>query len=152
MCRTIGRLLKDSPLIQGCGINSIACRRNCQRPEDLSPRLGFAWSPAGNWAVRGGSGIFVDRYLLSTVNRIEQFDKTNALQQIAEGARPPRSTRRTLFSSPHTGIAPNTWTAQLGLGNPYSETARSASSALSPRNGRQKRSTDTSAESRWGVP
>ncbi len=91
---------------------------------NVSPRLGFAWSPAGNWAVRGGFGIFVDRYLLSTVNRIEQFDKTNALQQIAEGAQAASLYQAgTLFTSPHTGIAPNTWTAQLGLANPYSETA-----------------------------
>ncbi len=95
-----------------------------QDADNLSPRLGFAWSPEENWVVRGGFGIFVDRYLLSTVNRIEEFDGLHATQQIAEGADAASLYQSgSFFTAPHPGIAPSIWQAQPNLANPYSETA-----------------------------
>ncbi len=91
---------------------------------NFSPRLGVAWSPDKIWVVRGGFGIFFDRYLLSTLNRVQEFDGTHAQQQVAEG-----STAAALyqsgarFTAPQAGIAPSIWQSQPNLANPYSETA-----------------------------
>ena len=95
-----------------------------QHANNLSPRFGVAWSPDSNWVVRGGFGIFYDRYLLSTLNRIGEFDGTHALQQTADG-----NAAATLYrsgaqpSKAIPGIAPSVWRAQPNLANPYSETA-----------------------------
>ncbi len=95
-----------------------------QHPNNLSPRFGFAWSPDKDWVVRGGFGTFFDRYLLATVNRIEQLDDVHAKQQIAEGTDAALLYRSGIsFMVPHIGIAPSVWQAQPGLTNPYSETA-----------------------------
>lgn len=95
-----------------------------QDADNVSPRLGVAWSPEKNWVVRGGFGIFVDRYLLSTVNHIEEFDGLHATQQIAEGADAASLYQSgSFFTAPHPGIAPSVWRAQPKLANPYSETA-----------------------------
>ena len=95
-----------------------------QHPLNFSPRFGFAWSPDRKLVVRGGAGIFFDRYLLSTVNRMEEFNGTHAQQQIAEGAEAASLYRSgSLFASPHPGIAPSIRQAQPNLHNPYAETA-----------------------------
>jgi hypothetical protein len=95
-----------------------------QHPLNLSPRLGVVWSPRKDWAVRGGFGIFMDRYLLGTLNRIREFDGIHALQQIAERAQAASLYQTGIpFASPQAGIAPGIWTAQPQLANPYSETA-----------------------------
>lgn len=95
-----------------------------QHPDNVSPRFGFAWSPTRSWAVRGGFGTFFDRYLLSTVNHIEEFDGIHASQQIAEGPAAALLYQSGIsFTPPRAGIAPSIWQAQPNLANPYSETA-----------------------------
>lgn len=95
-----------------------------QDAENFSPRVGFAWSPDKDWVVRGGFGLFFDRYLLSTVNRLEEFDGVRASQQIAEGAEAASLYRSgKSFTAVHAGIAPSIWRAESALANPYSETA-----------------------------
>ena len=95
-----------------------------QHPFNFSPRFGFAWSAPKSWVVRGGFGIFFDRYLLSTINRIEEFNGDRAQQQIVEGAKAVSLYRSgQIFTAPLSGIAPSVWRAQPGLANPYAETA-----------------------------
>jgi hypothetical protein len=95
-----------------------------QSANRFSPRVGLAWSPDKNLVVRGGFGIFLDRYLLSTTNRILEFNGTQAQQQLAEGSAAAalyQSAQR--FTTPQPGIAPSVWQAQPALANPYAETA-----------------------------
>jgi hypothetical protein len=95
-----------------------------QHPLNLNPRLGFAYSPDKSLVLRGGFGIFFDHYLLSTINRIREFDGVHAVKQIAEGpAAASLYQSGSLFASPLPGIAPSIWQAQPRLANPYAETA-----------------------------
>jgi hypothetical protein len=95
-----------------------------QHPFNFSPRFGFAWSPSKLSVVRGGFGIFFDRYLLSTINRIEEFNGVHAQQQIAEGAESAFLYQSgQIFTAPLFGIAPSVWQTQPALANPYAETA-----------------------------
>ena len=91
---------------------------------NFSPRIGFAWSPDKQWVVRGGFGIFYDRYLLGTINRMEEMDGTRAEQQVAEGSDAVALYQQgRSFTTPHVAIAPSIWQAQKSLANPYAETA-----------------------------
>ena len=91
---------------------------------NLSPRVGAAFTPTRSLVVRTGFGIFFDRYLLSTVNRVLQQDGAHAFTQIVEdtpAATLYRSGAR--FAAPIAGVAPSIWRAQPDLRNPYSEVA-----------------------------
>ncbi|MDQ2841614.1 MAG: TonB-dependent receptor [Acidobacteriota bacterium] len=58
-----------------------------QDTKNFSPRMGFAYSPAQRWVIRGGFGIFYDRYQLANLNRAIEFNGQQAFQQSADGAR-----------------------------------------------------------------
>lgn len=109
------------------GLRESFSRLPAPLPQDtlnLAPRLGFAWSPNRNWVVRGGFGVFYDRYLLSTVNRIQQLNGSRAFQQIAEGpAAASLYQSGAQFAQPIPGLAPSISQAQPGLRNPYALTA-----------------------------
>ena len=91
---------------------------------NFSPRIGFAWSPDKQWVIRGGFGMFYDRYLLGTINRMEEMNGTRAVQQVAEGSDAAALYQQgNFFTTPHTSIAPSIWQAQKSLANPYAETA-----------------------------
>jgi len=85
---------------------------------DFSPRFGLAWTPRKSLVVRSGFGIFYDRYLLSTVNRVLEFDGVRASSQIVEGA-----AAASLYASgsvpaaPLPGVAPSIWRADPRLIN-----------------------------------
>lgn len=99
-------------------------RQFSQNAFDFSPRVGFAWSRGKDWVVRGGFGTFFDRYVLSTINRVEEFDGRHAEQQYIEGsAAAVLYQTGAWFASPHAGIAPSIWQAQPSMKNPYAETA-----------------------------
>ncbi|MBW4037636.1 MAG: TonB-dependent receptor [Acidobacteria bacterium] len=95
-----------------------------QHPVNISPRLGLAYTPNSSWVIRTGFGMFYDRYDLSTINRILEFNGTSALSQTEEGPAAAALYRSgAQFTSPQLHIAPNIWTAQHHLANPYSEVA-----------------------------
>jgi hypothetical protein len=96
-------------------------------PQDalnISPRFGLAWTPLKSTVVRTGFGIFYDRFQLSTINRILDFDGAHALNQIVEDAGAANIYRSAhIPSAPIANIAPSIWRAQPNLRNPYSEVA-----------------------------
>jgi hypothetical protein len=97
-------------------------------PQDalnLSPRVGLAWTPVKSLVVRGGFGMFYDRFQLSTINRLLELDGTHGFTMTAEDTAAAAIYRSgsTLASGPTIGIAPGIWKAQPGLRNPYSEVA-----------------------------
>jgi hypothetical protein len=104
-------------------------------PQDainFSPRLGIAWTPVPSLVLRAGFGIFYDRYLLSTINRLIQGDGTHGFTQIAEDSAAATLYRSGLTpSQPLSTMVPSIWRAQPNLANPYSEVASlSAEQAL----------------------
>jgi len=72
--------------------------------------------------VRGGFGFFYDRYLLSSINRVLEFEGAHSSSQIVEGpAAASLYATSSLPSSPLPGVAPSIWRADPRLVNPYSE-------------------------------
>ena len=95
-----------------------------QAPWNFSPRVGIAYAPNSAWVIRSGFGIFYDRFLLSSINRLLEFDGTHALSQISEGAAAATLYQSgAQFAQPLPGIAPSIWQAQSHWANPYSEVA-----------------------------
>ncbi|NUQ31186.1 MAG: TonB-dependent receptor [Acidobacteriaceae bacterium] len=96
-------------------------------PQDgvnFSPRLGLAWTPYRSMVVRSGFGIFYDRFSLSTINRLLEFDGLHALTQIIEDTAAVSVYQSgSLPTAPLPGTAGSIWRAQSNLRNPYSEVA-----------------------------
>lgn len=93
-----------------------------QHAINFSPRVGVAWTPIPSLVIRSGFGIFYDRYLLSTINRIMQMDGTDGFMQIVEDRAATALYRSSAVSSQALPlVAPSIWRAQPGLHNPYSE-------------------------------
>jgi hypothetical protein len=103
-----------------------------QHSLNFSPRVGVAWTPLPSFVLRSGFGIFYDRYLLSTVNRLLQFDGTYGFNQILEDSAAAAMYRSgSIPTNPFPLAAPSIWRAQPALHNPYSEVASfSAEQAL----------------------
>ena len=83
----------------------------------LSPRVGFAWSPEAKWVVRGGAGRFADRIPLAALERAILLDGTHGFEQVLNGA-----ASRRLFSEKQGGaltaplddVAPSIATVRRG--------------------------------------
>jgi len=96
-------------------------------PQDsvnFSPRFGVAWTARPSLVVRSGFGIFYDRFLLSTIDRLLRQNGINGFTQVVEDTAAADLYRSgTAASQPLAGVAPSIWRAQAGLRNPYSEVA-----------------------------
>jgi outer membrane receptor protein involved in Fe transport len=90
---------------------------------DFAPRIGVAYSPSPNWALRAGFGIFFDRYLLAAVNRALQKNGIQAFEQVAYGQTATQIFQSELGGSsvtPIPTILPSIFTA-----DPHLQTSRS---------------------------
>jgi hypothetical protein len=91
---------------------------------NVSPRLGLAWNPAGAWVVRAGFGLFYDRLPLVYLNRAIQKDGSRAFEQVAAGedaARVFAASGGGRLSAAFSGIAPSVFRADPNFVMPYSE-------------------------------
>jgi hypothetical protein len=52
----------------------------------VTPRAGVAWTPAANWVVRGGAGIFADRIVLAALERPWLTQERQRTELAADGA------------------------------------------------------------------
>jgi hypothetical protein len=90
---------------------------------NFSPRLGLAWSPAKEWVVRTGFGIYYDRLPLAFLNQAIQKDGTHSFEQVAidlDAARVLAATGGGRALSPVTGIALSVFRADPRFVTPFS--------------------------------
>jgi hypothetical protein len=108
-----------------------------QDTNDFAPRIGVAYSPSPNWALRAGFGIFFDRYLLAAVNRALQKNGVQALEQVADGQAATQVFQSELGGSamtPIRSVRPSIFTADPNLQTSRSEIATAGAQHLITRN------------------
>jgi hypothetical protein len=97
-----------------------------QDANNISPRIGLAWSPSSRWVFRAGYGIFFDRYVLANLTRAVEINGSSGFEQVADG-----SAAAMLFSearggslpTPAAGIAPSVYRPDPHMATPYSQQA-----------------------------
>jgi outer membrane receptor protein involved in Fe transport len=93
---------------------------------DFAPRIGLAFSPSSNWALRAGFGIFFDRYLLAAVNGALAKNGLRAFEQVANGEAATQIFQSEFggsAGSPIPSIRPSIFTADPNLQTSRSEIA-----------------------------
>jgi hypothetical protein len=108
-----------------------------QDTNNISPRIGLAWSPSTKWVFRAGYGIFFDRYVLANLARAIQKDGSRAFEQVADG-----SVSAALFaaaaggplSAPVPAIAPSIFRPDPRMATPYSQQASAGAEYLLAKN------------------
>ncbi len=97
-----------------------------QDTNNFAPRAGVAFSPSDEWVLRGGFGIFYDRYILAAVNRTLEMNDADAFLQVAYGPLAKQIFNAALGgtpTSPVASISPSIFTSSPNLRTPYSEIA-----------------------------
>ncbi len=97
-----------------------------QDTNNVSPRIGLAWSPSPKWVLRAGYGVFFDRYVLANLTRAIEKNGSQAFEQVADGG-----AAASLFAvaqggplaAPTSGIAPSIFLADPRMATPYSQQA-----------------------------
>src|SRR5216683_5331492 len=93
---------------------------------NFSPRLGLAWSPAKEWVVRAGVGLYYDRLPLAFLNRAIQKNGVQAFEQVAtdtEAATVFAATGGGRALTPFAGIAASVFRPDPQFVTPYSAQA-----------------------------
>ena len=104
-----------------------------EQTHNFSPRLGLAWSLSSKWVLRGGYGIFFDRYVLADLSRAAEKNGSQAFEQVAGG---PAAVNLFAAASgggltaPSSGIAPSIFRADPRLATPYSQQASAGAEYL----------------------
>ena len=97
-----------------------------QDTNNVSPRVGIAYSPWTSWVLRAGYGIFFDRYILANLNRPAQKNGLAGFEQGADGV-----DARSIFQQaaggplvqPSVAIRPSVFRADPRMATPYSQQA-----------------------------
>ncbi|MCU1241567.1 MAG: TonB-dependent receptor [Candidatus Acidoferrum typicum] len=108
-----------------------------QDTNNLSPRIGLAWSPSAKWVFRAGYGIFFDRYVLANLARAIQKNGSQAFEQVADG-----NASANLFaanaggplSAPAPAIATSIFRPDPRMATPYSQQANAGAEYLLAKN------------------
>jgi hypothetical protein len=95
-----------------------------QDTNNVSPRIGIAWSSSPKWVVRAGYGIFFDRYVLANLTRAIEKNGSQGFEQVADGA-----AAADLFAIaeggplaiPAAAIAPSIFRPDSRMATPYSQ-------------------------------
>jgi outer membrane receptor protein involved in Fe transport len=93
---------------------------------DFAPRIGLAYSPSPEWALRAGFGVFFDRYLLAAVNSALEKNGLQGFEQVADGPAATQVFQSELggsAGSPIPSIRPSIFTADPNLQTSRSEIA-----------------------------
>jgi hypothetical protein len=93
---------------------------------NISPRLGLAWSPSSEWVVRAGFGLYYDRLPLAFLNRAIQKNGVRAFEQVAldeQAAGVFTATGGGRALTPVVSIAPSIYRADPRFATPYSTQA-----------------------------
>lgn len=104
-----------------------------QDTNNVSPRIGLAWSPSAKCVLRAGYGVFFDRYVLANLTRAIEKNGSRAFEQVANG-----NAAANLFATaqggplvaPASGIAPSIFRSDPHMATPYSEQASAGAEYL----------------------
>src|SRR5882724_1874932 len=104
---------------------------------NVSPRVGLAWSPSLKWVFRAGYGSFFDRYVLANLTRASEKRGSQAFEQVADG-----TAAASLFATaqggplvaPAFGIAPSVVRPDPRMATPYSQQASAGAEYLLAKN------------------
>src|ERR1700704_5850320 len=108
-----------------------------QDTNNVSPRIGLAWSPSPKWVFRAGYGVFFDRYVLANLTRAIEKDGSQGFEQVADGnaaASLFAATQGRPLVAPVSGIAPSIYRPDPGMATPYSQQASAGAEYLLAKN------------------
>jgi hypothetical protein len=108
-----------------------------QDTNNISPRIGVAWSPSPKWVFRAGYGVFFDRYVLANLTRAIEKNGSQAFEQVVDG-----TAAASLFAgaqggplvAPVSGIAPSIFRPDPCVATPYSQQASAGAEYLLAKN------------------
>ena len=108
-----------------------------QDTNNVSPRIGMAWTPSPKWVFRAGYGVFFDRYVLANLTRAIEKNGPQAFEQVADG-----NVAASLFAiaqggpivAPASGIAPSIFRPDPRMATPYSQQASAGAEYLLAKN------------------
>src|SRR6202140_2111927 len=108
-----------------------------QDTNNISPRIGLAFSPSPKWVFRAGYGVFFDRYVLANLTRAIEKNGSQAFEQVAD-----ETAAAGLFATaqggplvaPVSGIAPSIFRPDPRMATPYSQQASAGAEYLLAKN------------------
>lgn len=104
-----------------------------QDTNNVSPRVGLAWSPSARWVFRVGYGIFFDRYVLANLTRAIEKNGSQAFEQVVDGnaaANLFATAQGGPLTAPASGIAPSTFRPDPRMATAYSQQASAGAEYL----------------------
>jgi len=108
-----------------------------QDTNNVSPRIGLAWSPSPRWVFRAGYGVFFDRYVLANLTRAIEKNGSQAFEQVADGnaaASLSAAAQGGPLVVPASGIAPSIFQPDPCMATPYSQQASAGAEYLLAKN------------------
>src|SRR5882724_3596704 len=108
-----------------------------QDTNNLSPRIGVAWSPSPKWALHAGYGIFFDRYVLADLTRAIDKNGLQAFEQVADGNAATNlfvASQGGPLSAPAAAIAASIFRPDPRMATPYSQQANAGAEYLLAKN------------------